>query len=146
MGKGSGGTRGISWSSGREWLWLLRKLFTRDLVRWRRDARGEAPTASLLLLLPRRSKKSVRRAVSLDGIGSEIPVTVPLEVRSVKCVTLADGGRFALRRRRQYIISAVRTAPKTAPGKKPARMAPVGKDGQLWSSEAVIEVPARALG
>lgn len=84
--------------------------------------------------------------MSLDGIGSEIPTTVPLEVRSVKCAALADGGRFARRRRRQYIISAVRTAPKTAPGKKPARMAPVGKDGQLWLSEAVMEVPARALG
>lgn len=86
-------------------------------------------------------RKSVRNAVSPAGMGSDIPVRVPLDVLLVKCATLAAGGRFLLCFRRQYSVRAAETAPKMAPGKKPARTAPVGKDGQV-----VFWVPVRTAG
>lgn len=50
---------------------------------------------------------------------------------------------MARRRCRQYAIRAVRIAPKTAPGKKPARMPSVVKSGQL---DGATDLSARALG
>lgn len=91
------------------------------------------------------ARKSVRIAVSSDGIGSDIPSNVPFLVRSVNCATFAEAGRFCRRFRRQYGIRNARAAPKMAPGKKPARMADVGKEEQLFDFDRVF-VPGRALG
>lgn len=85
--------------------------------------------------------------MSSDGIGSDIPINVPFLVRSVNCATLAEGGRFCRRLRRQYGIKNARAAPKMAPGKNPARMAGVGKEGQLFDFDrALVSARVLALG
>lgn len=99
----------------------------------------------LLMLGLWQARKSVRIAVSSEGIGSDIPSNVPFLVRSVNCATFADGGRFCRRFRRQYGVRNARAAPKMAPGKKPARMAGVGKEEQLLDFDRVL-VSGRALG
>lgn len=134
---------------------VLRKDLTREPVRCRRErvpslARRRMPLfalleLSLLMLGLWQARKSVLIAVSSDGIGSDIPSNVPFLVRFVNCATLAEGGRFCRRFRRQNGIRDARAAPKMAPGKKPARMAGVGKEGQLFDFDSVL-VSGRALG
>lgn len=130
---------------------VLRKDLTREPVRCRRErvpslARRRIPLFAWLLFVSGlwQARKSVLIAVSSDGIGSDIPINVPFLVRSVNCATLAEGGRFCRRLRRQYGIRDAKAAPKMAPGKKPARMAEVGKEGQLFDFDRVL-VPGRVL-
>lgn len=151
---GKGGTTGTSESRVGSWR-VLRKDLTREPVRCRRErvpslARRRISLfalleLSLLMLGLWQARKSVLIAVSSDGIGSDIPSNVPFLVRSVNCATLAEGGRLCRRFRRQCGIRNARAAPKMAPGKKPARMAGVGKEGQLFDFDRVL-VSGRTLG
>ena len=76
-------------------------------------------------------------------MGLEIPIRVPLEDRCVCCATFSDTGRCRCCQRRKKIIPrAASTAPKIAPGKKPASTALLGYEGHLAARAAVVELPS----
>jgi hypothetical protein len=85
-------------------------------------------------------------------MGSEIPMSVPLDVLWVCCAIFTDGGRLFFRLLMRNIASSARTAPKAAPGKKPAMIAFVGKEGHAlaiaaavpWQLEAALEADGSA--
>jgi hypothetical protein len=98
----------------------------------------------------RLSRKSVRQALSSEGMGSEIPISVPVDVRFVFWATRTDAGRcLALYCRMQRARRRASAAPQTAPGKKPATTAPVGNEGHeeerlvVESATATLEVDTR---
>lgn len=111
---------------------MLNRLLTRDLLRERTE---RDPSEARLGFAPRR--KSERKELSSDGMGSDIPIRVPVELRNVFRATLSPGGSLFLRCLRiQTAMRRAATAPNTAPGKNPAITALVGKAEQLPSSAA----------
>jgi hypothetical protein len=106
------------------------KLLTRDLLRWRTE---RAPSELRFGFVRRR--KSVRKELSSEGMGSEMPIRVPVDLRNVFWATFSPGGRLCRWcLRMQTMRRSAATAPKTVPGKKPARTALVGKVGHLASA------------
>ena len=100
--------------------------------------------------LPGRKRKSVRYELSSEAIGLEIPSIAPDEERwdqcnpdfgSWLCISL-----FCCRCRKQVDTRSARTAPKSAPGKKPATTALLGNDGHVDVSELLESVEVEADG
>lgn len=81
-----------------------------------------------------RKRKSVRHDASSDAIGPDIPRISPEDERwdqwEENLGSCASSSFLCARRRRQVVISSARIAPKAAPGKKPAAIALLGKEGQ----------------
>lgn len=93
----------------------------------------------------------MRKELSSDGMGSDMPISVPVDLRNVLLWSFSPGGSLFLRCLRIQTVSIkAATAPKTEPGKKPARTAFVGKAGQEFSvSETLLQEAAEyceALG
>lgn len=73
----------------------------------------------------------MRKELSSEGMGSDMPISVPVDLRNVLWWTFSPGGSLFLRCLRiQTVRIKAATAPNTEPGKKPARTALVGKAGQ----------------
>lgn len=107
----------------------------RPLIEFRRESFG-------------RRRKSVRYDASSEAMGLEMPRTAPEEERWDQRIPLLGmflGSWFSCcflraRRRRHVVIRRARTAPKTAPGKKPAATAPLGNAEHDEGSAAAAAV------
>jgi hypothetical protein len=120
---------------------VLNRLFTRDLLRERTER--ELSELRLEFVLRR---KSVRKELSSEGIGSDMPISVPVDLRKVFCATFSPGGGLLCRcRRMPTVMRRAATAPNMAPGKKPARIALVGNEGQDDSALAADRFPLEAV-
>ena len=111
-------------------------------MRWI-TVRVERPPIEERLARGGHRRKSVRYEVSSWGMGFDMHNLAPEEERwdqlgpfLPSCISHSS---FRARRK-QKVIKRAATAPRTAPGKKPAARAPAGKEGQeVDSAEHVVE-------